>query len=232
MPRSAKMRLAANLQPDLRLRLEVQITQGAVTRGLCPLPDRLKLIIFGPREEVTRLLQGPPQPEWAQVILPPLQEHRWQLIADDLAHDRNVLADQLLLQVDRVGRNDPPPTSLDGKPRSRQKIRKRFPHPRAGLSDQRICAHQSFSHCDRKLLLLRPIRKISRFRECALPRKYLTHLVAKAGNRLAIGRENHLSPIAPRICHSAKPQLREPRWITRSTAPPCRVQCLPTAANP
>ena len=133
----AEVRLAAHLQPDFHLRLETQIAQRAVAGRFRPLADRFQLVVFGAGEKIGRLFEGAPQPQRAQIVLPPLQQHRRQLVAEDFPHDRDVLAHQLLLQIDRVGGNDSLAAGLEGKARGGQQVGQRFSHARARLCHQR-----------------------------------------------------------------------------------------------
>ena len=200
MPRRANVRLAANLQPHADLRLEVEIAQRAVAGFFRPFADRLELFIFRASEKVARLLERAAQACRAKVILPPLEQHGRQLVADHLAHDRDVLAHELFLQIDRVGGNDPLAAGLERKLCSRQKVGERLSNAGARLGHQRTRASEGLGHRHGQCLLLRAKFEIPRFCQLPLRRKRIMHRVAKTRCRLAVRKRNHPRPSDPATC--------------------------------
>ena len=229
--RRAQVCLAAHLQPDFHLRLEIQVAQRAVAGRFRPLADRFQLVVFRAREKIGRLFEGAPQPQRAQIVLPSLEQYRRQLVAEDLPHDRDILPHQLLLQIDRVGGNDPLAVGLEGKARGRQQVGQRFSHARARFRHQRRSADQGLGHRHRQFLLLRSVGKVARLRQNPFARKRLPHRIAESGDWLAFADGNHLTGIPSRIGRAAKPQLRHAA-ITHSTARGIQQHCLPPAAAP
>jgi hypothetical protein len=51
-------------------------------------------------------LQRPLEPPGAKIILPAFHQRRLKLDGQDLLENRDVLVEELLLQIDRVGGND------------------------------------------------------------------------------------------------------------------------------
>ncbi len=200
MPRRANVRLAANLQPHANLRLEVEIAERAVAGFFRPFADRLELFIFRASEKIARLLERASQTRRAKVILPTLEQHGRQLVAEHLAHNRDVLAHELLLQIDRVGGNDPLAASLERKLCSRQKVGERFSDAGARLGHQRTRASESLGHRHGQRLLLRAKFEIPRFCQLPLRRKGIVHRVAKTRCRLAVRKRNHPHPSDPATC--------------------------------
>ena len=184
MPRRAEVRLAAHLEPDLHLRLEIQIAQRAVARRFRPLADCFELVVFRGGEKIRSLLPGTTQPQRAKVILSTLEKHRRQLLTENFPDDRDILANELLLQIDRMRGNDPFPTGLNGKPRGGQKIRERLPHPGSRFRDERRGVDQRLRHGHRELLLLRAVFEIAGFRQNPFRRKCRPHRIAESGHRL------------------------------------------------
>src|SRR2546427_8031016 len=82
------------------------------------------------------LLPGLLQPGEADVVPPALeQRERGRVIAraERSGEDREIFADELLLQVDRVGRHDGPFAVLAGPHERRDEVCERLPHPGSGL---------------------------------------------------------------------------------------------------
>ena len=66
----AQPALGADLRPDLRVRLDLEVRQAAVGGGLGPFVDALQFLGFRGGEEVAGLLHGLVQPARAEVIAP------------------------------------------------------------------------------------------------------------------------------------------------------------------
>jgi hypothetical protein len=88
-----------------------------------------------------RLLQS----REANVVAPPLEQrvaHRAVVGAEGAGQQREVFPDQLLLQVDGVGRDDGALAVHHGPPDRRHEVREALPDPRPGLE-----------HCDRAVVV-------------------------------------------------------------------------------
>ena len=101
--RGAKVLLAAHLLPYGGIRLLQEIAQGAILRLHAPLADALQLGMLGSGKQLLRLRKCAGQARRAEIILPPLEQYRLELVGNDFLHERNVLEHELLLQRDRVG---------------------------------------------------------------------------------------------------------------------------------
>ena len=182
----ADVGLGADLQPDLHRRLELQIAQRAVPRSLGPAADLFELVALGGGEEVPGLLEGAAQARRAEVVLAPFQQHRRQLLAEQLADDRDVLPDQLLLEVDRVGRNDRLAAGLQRVAGRGNQVGEGFPDPGARFGDQAALFHQRLRHRHRELLLFGAEFEIARLRQAARVREREADLLDEGvGQRLS-----------------------------------------------
>jgi hypothetical protein len=96
--------LGADLVPHVRLRQRGKISKGAIGRLIGPFFDgpqrfELPLVVEQVVLPLPRLLEA----ALAQVIAPPFNEHRRELVRVHRLDQRDVLVDQLLLKGDRVG---------------------------------------------------------------------------------------------------------------------------------
>ena len=71
-----------------------------------PLRNPLQLVLLRPGKELVRLLKRTLEPPWTKVILPPFHKRRIKFHRQNLLQDRDVFVQQLLLQIDRLRRND------------------------------------------------------------------------------------------------------------------------------
>ncbi len=169
----AEVLLAAHLRPDGRVRLHIEVRQRAVFRGLRPFPDAPEFLLLGRSKEVARVVHRPLQPPPAEVVLPPLPEHRLELHGEQLAEDRDVLVDELLLEIDRVGGEHRLfPLLLSEKDR-RDEVGERFADARSRLHDEVPLLRQRARHRHRHLLLLAAVFEIARLREQPVRRENL-----------------------------------------------------------
>ena len=88
-------------------RLEAEIAQRAVVRRLAPLVDvaelRELLVVV---EQAAAAGERQVEPPQAEVVAPPFHQHGRELARDHAFEQRQVLADELFLQADRVRRDD------------------------------------------------------------------------------------------------------------------------------
>ena len=132
----AQVRLGRDLVPHLGAGRERQIRDAAVRRVRRPRREAFQLVAAVRLEEGAdaplRLLQ----PREADVVAPPLEQrvaHRAVLGAERARQQRQVLPDQLLLQVDRVGRDDGALAVHHGPPDRRHEVGEALPDPGPGL---------------------------------------------------------------------------------------------------
>ena len=99
--------VARYLVPDGRQGAEIEVGQRAVGRPFCPVAEPTELVeFFRLVEQPGGAAQGVLQPPQAQVVSPPLDQHGRELQRDHAVQQRDVLADQLLLQADGVRGDD------------------------------------------------------------------------------------------------------------------------------
>ena len=91
-------------------------------------------------EELVLPGAGELEPAQRQVVVPPLDQDRAELVGDHRPQQRNVLLDELLLQVDRVGGNHHPLLVLDDPLDGGDQVREALAHAGSRL-DQQTPAH-------------------------------------------------------------------------------------------
>ena len=167
-PTHAIAAVARHLVPHLPQRLKAQIAQRAVVRLFAPLANRpqlVELLIITEQAAAPRERQiEPPQ---AQVIPPTLHQHRRKLARDHRIEQRQVLADQLFLQADRVRRNnDPRRPAADRAAPSGRRLRRRQ-NRRHEISEALADARPRLGH--QMLLLANRLRDRLRHRQLLRP---------------------------------------------------------------
>ena len=188
--RRADVRLAAHERPHVRIRLHREVAQRAVVGRLRPFPDALELLGFRRGEKLARLRHRALQPRRADVVRASFPEDRAEVarhFREHLPHDRDVLENELLLQIDRVGGDDRLPVLLLRPEDRRDEIRERFPHARPRLDDEMPFLRQRLRHRDRHLLLLRPILEALRLRQQAIRGKNLPDGLRKIRRCAGVG---------------------------------------------
>ena len=163
----AEIGLGAHLVPDLRARRDRQIAQRAVGRVARPLGDADQLV------ELVLLEQGAlgrhrlVHPGEAEIVPPSLEQREGRLVVVLLERppqQRQVLADELLLQVDRVGADD---RALAVGPRPGQRgdeIGERLPDPGPRLEQQHAAVVVPVGDVGRHVALARPILVLPQLR--------------------------------------------------------------------
>ncbi len=130
--------------------------------------SRARSACFGGVEEFVRALDRALETARTKVILPPFHQRSLELDRENFFHDRNVLVQELLLQVDRVRRDDRLLLFLEGEKRRGHEIGERLAHAGAGFDDEMALLFQRLRDRRGHLLLLRPIFEIPRLREQAV----------------------------------------------------------------
>ena len=103
----AQSRLGRHLVPHLGARRRREVGERSVLRALGPRRDRRELVGHAVVEQLRRAARRLLEPRLAEVVAPSLQQREaHRLIAQRLREERQILADELLLQVDRVRRHD------------------------------------------------------------------------------------------------------------------------------
>jgi hypothetical protein len=179
--RCANMLFTAHQRPHMRIRLHGKIGEGAVFRRLRPFPDPLDFRLLRRREQLAAVAHGALQPKRAQIIPAPFPKHDLEFHRQNLLQDRNVLVHELLLQIDRVSRNDRLLLHFDRPKNGRNQIGERFSDPRSRLHHQMPLRAQGLRYRHGHLLLLQPVFEIPGFREQTGLGKYLPHFFGKAG---------------------------------------------------
>jgi len=132
----AQVRLRRDRVPHLATRLVGEIGERAVAGARRPRRQRLELGAALVLEQRRRLLARLLEAREAHVVPPPFeQRERGGVLPgpERAGEDRQVLADQLLLEVDGVGRDDGA-LAVRARPHQRRnEIRERFPDAGAGL---------------------------------------------------------------------------------------------------
>ncbi len=131
----ADVGVAAHLLPGLVGRREREVGQGAVLGALHPLQERPHLVGAIVLEERRLGLGREQRPPDRDVVAAPLDE-RPAHVADQLADEREVLAGELLLKVDRVGGQDGPLSVLLGPARCGQEVGQGLSRTGPGLYDR------------------------------------------------------------------------------------------------
>ena len=96
----------------------------------------------------------------AKVILPSFHERRLELDRQDFPQDRDVLVEQLFLEIDRVRRDHGFFLLLDREENRRRQIRDRFADAGPGFDHEVPLLLQSAGHGYRHLLLLGPVLEV------------------------------------------------------------------------
>ena len=132
----AQIRLRGDRVPHLATRLIGEIGERSVARARGPRRERFELHTALVLEQRGDLLARLFEAREAHVVPPPFeQRERGRVLAapERAGQDRQVLADELLLQVDRIGRDDGALAVLARPHQRRHQVRERFSHARAGF---------------------------------------------------------------------------------------------------
>src|SRR5688572_28023944 len=102
----AEAAFGANRLPDLRLGFHLKIRKAAVLRFLRPLGDTLQFADLRGSEQSGCLVDGLLQAALTELIVAALEHAKTEFHRQDGLQHRQVLLRELLLQVDRVRRDD------------------------------------------------------------------------------------------------------------------------------
>ena len=154
----AQVGLRGHLIPQLWTRRRRQIAERAVGRALGPLDNGVQLVAQTVVEERgarrTRLVES----LQTQIIAPTLEKREAHaLIGERLLEKGQILADQLLLQIDRVRRNDGALTIRRRPAQSGNQIAKGFADPGASLEESDPALVEEPRDLTRHRALARPI---------------------------------------------------------------------------
>ena len=192
--RRAKMLFAPHLFPHRRIGLLEKITERAVLCRKTPLADALQLGVLGRGEQIFRLRDRSSESGRAEVVLAAFQQHRLELLGEDLLHERNVFEHELLLQRDRVCGNDGLLFRANRVERGWNQIRERLSNTRAGLDHQMRSGFQGPGDGTRHALLLGAVFKSSPFGKATGLGKNVLHLELKRrglGSMEVLADRNH-----------------------------------------
>ena len=182
----AGMRLAAHQRPYTCAGREVEITECAVLGFSHPVEQELQLGGFRGGEEIARLIERALEASGADVVATAFENLRVE-IADELFHDGDVLRDELLLQVDRVGADDGLAFLLQGKGDGGNEVGERLADSRRGFAHESVVAIQRSTDELRHALLLRAVFELRRLRHLAFIREGVVHARRQRRPRDAAG---------------------------------------------
>ena len=194
------MSLAADLQPDLRIRRRVEIGECAVARLDAPRPDALKFILLARGEELAAMGHGAFQPPGAEIILAALQQHRLERLRQQLLHDGNVLVKELLLEIDRVGRDERLAVFRLRVQDGRDQVREAFADARAGLDDEMSAVLGTRLRNGRAhRLLLRAVLEVLGARQHPAGPERLGNLPLQIGGKIVDGSDHGVQQVYRRF---------------------------------
>ena len=132
----AQVRLGRNFVPQLGTRRDRQIAERSVARARGPRLNRVELLLQAVVEQRVaggaRLLQA----KQTEIVVPAFEQcEAHSLVAQRAYEERQILADELLLQVDRVRRHDRALTVRRRPPQRRHEITERLADAGSGLEE-------------------------------------------------------------------------------------------------
>ena len=163
----ADVGFAANLRPNFRVGFHGKIAERTVFRGARPIDDASELRLLRGGEEFGGLLQRALQPPWAKIILAAFHEGGLELDGQHFFQDRDIFVKKLLLQIDRVRRDDCFLLLLERVENGGREISERLANARAGFDYEMSLLFKGVRHGRGHRLLLGAIFEIFRFREQA-----------------------------------------------------------------
>ena len=105
----AQITFGRNLVPHIRARRRGEVAERAVVRRLRPFAEHRELLALRRLEQRRTRGLRLRQPREAEIVAPALQQCKAdRLVAEQVRQQRQVLADELFLQRDRVGADDRP----------------------------------------------------------------------------------------------------------------------------
>ena len=168
--------------------------------------------MLGRGEQFFRLRERAGQARRAEVILPPLQQHRLELVGHDFLHERNVLEHELLLERDRMGADHRLALRPHRVQRRRHKVSEGFSNACARFDHEVPAALYRSSHRPGHALLLGTVFKRCRTRKNAGLRENPLHLALKRRGRAnlkILPDRNHRDILETREKQSRPPRQAE-----------------------
>jgi len=141
---------------------DVKIRQAPVRGGFGPVIDAGEFLDLRRGEQAIGLLHGAGEAPGAEVVLPAFEHRVFESNGQDLGEHGQVFANELLLQVDSVGRDDGLLFLGHGEQDGRDEIRQAFADAGAGLDNQMALAFEGAGGGHGHLLLLRPVLEVAR----------------------------------------------------------------------
>ena len=184
--RRAQAALGADLRPDLRVRLQLEVGAAAVLRFLGPRGDALELLHLGRAEELVGVLQGLVQAAGAEVVRAALEHrvvepHRRRQRAEHGVEHRQVFLRELLLEGDGVGADDGLLLLREREEDGRDEVGEGLANAGAGLDDEVLALGQRASDGHGHLLLLGAELEVAGLGEQAGGRKDFRDLLDEVG---------------------------------------------------
>ena len=184
----------AHRRPHIRIRLLLHILDGAVGSAVGPRPDPFQFLLFRALEQLSAHPASPRQPPQAKVVAAPLDQHRLEIQPHVLLKERDVLADQLFLERNRVRRDNGLDIPRNGGVDQRDEVREAFTDSRPRFDSQMMRLLDRVGDRRRHFQLLR-----TRFVGKLLPRAGPMEPTAGAKERLR-GRPDGLAGFGGRFC--------------------------------
>ncbi len=129
--------LRRDLVPQLRLRRRRKIRERAVLRALGPRANLLQSVRRTVRKESGRRAGCLLESIEAEIIAPTLQQGKThRLVRERVTEKGEILADELLLQIDRVRRHDRALSVRGSPPQRGQEVAERLSYTGAGLEQR------------------------------------------------------------------------------------------------
>ncbi len=156
----AEVRFGPDLVPHRPRRRIRQVGEGAVGRRPGPLRQRPELLLPLRLEERALLAGDQLEPRQADVVVPSLEERERRpprVVGQRLGEQGQIPTDQLLLQVDGVGRHDRPLAVGPGPPDGRHEIAERLADPGAGFEQRDAALVVGVRHVRGHVALRRPV---------------------------------------------------------------------------
>ena len=209
----AEIRFRRHRVPHLGARLVRKVREGAVTRSRRPGGERLELRRAVVVEQGAPRVPGLREPREADVIPPPLEQREAGHTAlsaprgKRAGENRKVLADQLFLQVDRVGGDDRPLAVLSRPHQRRDEIGERLPHSRARLEQRDAAVVVDVGDVGGHVALARPVLEAAERPRDRTPRREQPGDVERVepGGRARAGTLDHHVEIGHVVVDDAEP---------------------------
>jgi len=111
-------------------------------------------------KQIVLQLQSAVEPIWTKIILSPFEQGSFEWLIQQLANNRDVFLEQLLLEIDGVGRNDGFTAVLQRKENSRYQVSQGLADAGPGFCNKMMVTLQSTCHRRGHLLLFGAVLEI------------------------------------------------------------------------